>query len=170
MKKCSEEGCKERHFALGLCEYHYYRARRQKRRGNPDKLNVNGCVKVSDIPAMRERRRNGDTLKDIGATYGVNATTVHRYVKDIPLLKDVRECTVEGCHAKPRAKGMCAKHYFRAYHYGSPTAPNPRIRRLSREDDAAIIARLKAGIAKQDVAKEFGVSPSTISHKYAGIR
>lgn len=109
-RRCSVDGCENKHYGRGLCEKHY---RRWRRTGSvhviarPDSCSVEGCERPVDANGLchghdQRVRRNGDA--DPGTPLG-------RRRQD-PV------CSVEGCDRESTAHGWCRTHNARYERHG----------------------------------------------------
>ena len=78
------------------------------------------------LPAGKKGRVRRHAMKHLAKRLGrtVRALSLRRWrllrgeVQSAP-----RECSVDRCDGEPRSRGLCCKHYIRAYKTGAPDTP-----------------------------------------------
>lgn len=113
VRRCSVEGCKQKHYAKDWCKKHYSQVARHGRlvpeteRGLKRPCTAPGCTKEDG------------TMVEYNDELRALCTRHRRQYKDHGRLTPEREhawgvhdgCLERGCDAPHRAKGYCRKHY-----------------------------------------------------------
>lgn len=110
---CSIDGCDRQHMAKGLCGTHYMRLRRTGGTADPKPSTGRdrGACAVEGCDGTDYRRGWCHKHYERVKRYG-DPLTLRRQRNDDP----PETCTVPGCGAPYRAKGMCKVHYLQAWH------------------------------------------------------
>ena len=151
-RKCSVEGCGQKHYAKELCNKHYKRLRNTGQLEDRDRsCSVEGCCNISVghklcLMHYTRMRRHGDPL--IGAKIKTEGCSVSgccephackgfcrshyaRWKRTGSPLVRIARCSVEGCERKHCGHGLCALHLRRKKNNRAMNAPVPNTKRVT---------------------------------------
>lgn len=108
-RKCTVEGCNEKHASKGYCRSHYYR---YKRYGNP-----------SVVKQVQAKNSDGSCkIKDCKRKHHAKGYCKHHHYRWVkygdPLYIRPTTCRIDGCEKPINARGLCQMHYRRLRVHG----------------------------------------------------
>jgi 5-methylcytosine-specific restriction endonuclease McrA len=159
-KKCTVEGCDNKHAAKGMCAPHYMRV---KNHGHTELIgrfkpmipcSVEGCTELVKSGMCKMHygrvRRHGDPH---------TFTRVRLRAVDVP-----ETCTLENCNDEYWAKGKCRVHYAHDRHLAEREAKNARCR--EHYEANKLVYNVKASRRKRNMTDGMTKEDLDISFEY----
>lgn len=112
MRKCSVDGCEEKHCANGYCRTHNYRF---KRHGDPTivkQVQAKGITEKCSVDGCETKHYAKGYCKKHHYRWERYGDPLHTELKT--------ECSIEGCSEKHYGGGYCRTHHYRWKQHGDP--------------------------------------------------